>query len=119
LRAAVLERAVDFAADAGAVLLDVDLTDVALAEEALTAVALLATARVEPERESDAAAWAAASFFSSFIVFISPRNMRIDCPRLRASPGSLGAPKSKTMMTMMMTGVQPSNNPRNTVNPLH
>src|SRR5690606_8947730 len=41
--------------------------------------------------------------FSSFIVLTSLRKMRIDWPRLRASPGSLGAPNSRRMIARTMT----------------
>jgi hypothetical protein len=78
LRVAVLTRVDDFAAEAGTDLPAAEATDDVLADDARAEVALLATARVEPDRDPPASAAAAASFFSSFIVFISPRKMRID-----------------------------------------
>lgn len=53
----------------------------------------------EEDEEDDEDCWPP----SFFISLTSDRRIRMDCPRLRAMEGSLGAAKSSSATTMMMT----------------
>src|SRR5690606_13412939 len=60
---------------------------------------------VSASGSSASASSSAASSF--FMVLTSLRKIRIDCPMLRARPGSFGAPKSSRMTSTMTMMCQP------------